>query len=475
MIESQLYNLLIIQTLGPLIGDIFKGFINENKHTLNEWITISTVLSFLSVYFLWKYKTNLYTSIRNLIKAKKAIYKLTGTIHYANKEILKHGQDNMKNINSIVHYIINVIKPEFNRKTLFHIKTKNPDGIKIYRIPERCIFKYFSSEIEIIFNKHKENLSETVTLVIKAKSYDIIDNLITNSYNYHKSTIDDIDSDNYKDYIYILKNPGATYLLYNQYNYKNKASFDNLFINKKDLLIQHLSEFKNGTSKHSFLSLLLHGKPGTGKTSIIKMMANYFNRSIIYIKLNEIKSFRSLLDIIHNKLYEIEDKCDEYKYINIGKNKIIVFEDIDACCENLIKKRGKAKNKSKKELSNYDEDSKLTFDDLLNALNGVIPNDELIFVMTTNYVEKIDNALIRPGRITLNLELNEINKDIICSMIYKYYPELDIDKIQDDITINKIIPCILENIIRNTTTYEELLKILQDTDKLEEFNSKYNN
>ena len=115
---------------------------------------------------------------------------------------MKHNYDNMKNINSIVHYIINVIKPEFKSKTLFKIKTKNPEGIKIYRVPDKCVFKFKGNELELNYRDTLDNSSQTITLIIKGPNYDIIDELIRKSYDYHKETVDDIGSNKYRDCIF---------------------------------------------------------------------------------------------------------------------------------------------------------------------------------------------------------------------------------------------------------------------------------
>lgn len=476
MIEGQIYNLLIIQTIGPIVGDVLKNIIGEHKSVLTEYITVNTLILIFSFYYSWKYFDNIKYYIRNIVNKKKVTYKLEGSIHYGEKEILKHNHTNIKNIGYVFHYIINVIKPDFTDKTTFTINTVINEKLKVYRVPHKCSFKYEGNEYEMNYSEVKDNTETKNTLFIKAKNYDIIDELLQVSYKYHKTTSDNNDVKDYNNYIYMVDSQGERYISFNKYKYKNTTSFENLFLNKKEELINHLKEFKDGNSRHKFLSLLLQGKPGTGKTSIIKMMANYFNRSIVYVKLNEIKNMKMLLNIIHSERYEVYNSCtDEYEDFIVGNNKIIVFEDIDACSEDLIKKRELKTTESKFNKRDDDEDTTLTFDDILNALNGVIPNDELIFVMTTNHVEKIDNALIRPGRITLNLALNEINKDTICLMINKYYPDIGLIDINKNIKLVSIIPCILENIINNTNSYNELINIINNKELINDYNLKYEN
>lgn len=481
MIEGQLYNLLIIQTIGPLITDVIKDLVGKHQSVLTEWVTVNTVIMLVIGYYSWKYNSDIKYFITDIFSRKKITYKIEGTVHYGDSEIMKLNGQNMKTIKHVMYYILNVIKPKFNKKTIMHVNIKSSDDdFQVYKIPNHFKFTYEGEIMILSYYEEKTDKSLTLRLNIKANNYKMIDKLIEASNQYHTDTVGNDDTVRYKNYIYMLNNQD-NYINYNQYNFKNNAVFDDLFLNNKDNLMTHLSEFKNGLSKHKFLSLLLHGKPGTGKTSIIRMMAAYFNRSVVYIKLNEVINMKTLLDIIHSQTYEISvGYNDDIKNVKIGNNKIIVFEDIDACCGELIKKRNleltkKEKDLKKQSIKNNEDKPKLTFDDVLNALNGVIPNNELIFVMTTNHIEKIDNALIRPGRITYNLALNEINKTTICKMINKYYPDIDHSQISKDVNLKEIIPCILENIIKNTGSYLELINVLNNPIKINEYNIKYEN
>ena len=65
---------------------------------------------------------------------------------------------------------------------------------------------------------------------------------------------------------------------------------------------------------------------------------------LFILKLNEIRNLATLIEIIHANIYEVECGYDNTKNITLGNNKIIVFEDIDACCEDLIKQRDESKN-----------------------------------------------------------------------------------------------------------------------------------
>ena len=67
--------------------------------------------------------------------------------------------------------------------------------------------------------------------------------------------------------------------------------------------------------------------------------------------------------------------------------------------------------------------NRLTFSGLLNALDGVASSDMRILFMTTNYVEKLDDALIRPGRIDFKQNINYCTQAQAMTLYNNFYPE----------------------------------------------------
>ena len=53
----------------------------------------------------------------------------------------------------------------------------------------------------------------------------------------------------------------------------------------------------------------------------------------------------------------------------------------------------------------------VTFSGLLNALAGVTSTEERLIFMTTNHIEKLDPALIRPGRVDLKIHIGNVTKE----------------------------------------------------------------
>src|SRR6478609_2107177 len=74
-----------------------------------------------------------------------------------------------------------------------------------------------------------------------------------------------------------------------------------------------------------------------------------------------------------------------------------------------------------------DADADITLNDFLELMDGIIEMDGRIIVMTTNCKDKIDKALLRPGRIDLDLELKPPSLSLICEIFFYMYQEHDMD------------------------------------------------
>lgn len=67
----------------------------------------------------------------------------------------------------------------------------------------------------------------------------------------------------------------------------------------------------------------------------------------------------------------------------------------------------------------------VTFSGLLNALDGVASAEERVLFMTTNHVERLDNALVRPGRVDMIVRIGEITRWQAGQFWDRFYGELD--------------------------------------------------
>ena len=229
--------------------------------------------------------------------------------------------------------------------------------------------------------------------------------------------------------------------------FESYRNFNNIFFDGKKEILTKIDYFLNNKEWYIqkgipySLGIGLHGPPGTGKTSFIKALANYTNRHIIVISLKIIKTKRELEQFFFENTYN--DK-NEKNNISFDK-KIIVFEDID-CIGEIVLDRKKKETKtrsgksSSKDTTNVNigdvlqsicdlnesgtckvmpakNDEAITLDDILNLWDGIRETPGRILIISSNHYDKLDSALIRPGRIDITHELSNTSHNTI-SEIY---------------------------------------------------------
>jgi hypothetical protein len=223
-------------------------------------------------------------------------------------------------------------------------------------------------------------------------------------------------------------------------------TFDNIYFTDKQKLIKKLNYFLNNEAVYKKkgipynLGLLFHGDPGCGKTSCIKAISNYTKRHVVEINLKQIKTCTEFVKIFNDNLMN-----DDYVP---HERKIIVLEDID-CMIDIIQSREKKDHddeKKKKDCnidllslllkttneSNKNQDKEKENDDtltlscILNTIDGVLENYGRILIITTNYVDMLDKALIRPGRIDTKIKFTKCTNKMYHDIIENYFDvELD--------------------------------------------------
>ncbi|KDP26781.1 hypothetical protein JCGZ_17939 [Jatropha curcas] len=144
------------------------------------------------------------------------------------------------------------------------------------------------------------------------------------------------------------------------------------FVKRKDF-------YKRVGKKRGYL---LYGPPGTGKSSLIAAMANYLK-----------------FDIYDLELTSLHGNSDLRRLLTATANRSkLVIEDIDCSIDLQDRQHG-----------GYDNgESQLTLSGLLNFIDGLWSScgDERITVFTTNYEDKLDPALLRTGRMDMQINMS---------------------------------------------------------------------
>jgi len=146
---------------------------------------------------------------------------------------------------------------------------------------------------------------------------------------------------------------------------------------------------------------LLYGPPGTGKSSFIQALAGELDFNIAMLNVNE----RGLTDDRLNHLLT-----------NIPQRTIVLLEDADAAFV----------NRTQVDVEGY-SGATVTFSGLLNALDGVGSAEGRIIFLTTNHVERLDEALVRPGRVDLPIRFGEATAGQMERLWDRFYADVDHD------------------------------------------------
>ena len=149
---------------------------------------------------------------------------------------------------------------------------------------------------------------------------------------------------------------------------------------------------------------LLHGPPGSGKSSFIQGLAGELDYNIAMLNLSE----HGLTDDRLNHLLTV-----------IPRRTLILLEDADAAFSN---------RRTQTDADGY-RGANVTFSGLLNALDGVASAEERILFLTTNHVERLDEALIRPGRVDMTVRFGEATRWQADHLWDRFYGDLDVDGI----------------------------------------------
>lgn len=259
-------------------------------------------------------------------------------------------------------------------------------------------------------------------------------------------------------------------------DWESTVTFENSYFQNKDEILEKINFFLNNKEWYCKkgipynLGILLYGEPGCGKTRFIKQLMNHTERHAIDIKLNDEFNFERLKSIIYNE--EIEDE-----YIIPQSKRIIIFEDIDAIGD-VIKDRDLLKNNSSssdeednvnqitrkkkkgkniiEEIQKKKNNNNLSY--FLNILDGLNECSGRIIIMTTNKIDYLDKALIRPGRIDIKINFTKCSRYDIYMMIKSFWgDDVNIEYSNINQTLeNKYTSAEVINIFRSSNDFETI-------------------
>ncbi|KAJ7125987.1 P-loop containing nucleoside triphosphate hydrolase protein [Mycena epipterygia] len=165
---------------------------------------------------------------------------------------------------------------------------------------------------------------------------------------------------------------------------------------------------------------LLHGPPGTGKTSTIYALAGALNLEIYSLSL---------------AANNVDDSFLQHAASSVPKNGIFLIEDIDCAFpsredeDDLGGPYGTVTHQMMGNMGNTMHavarpPRLVTLSGLLNVIDGVGSEEGKLFFATTNYIDRLDAALIRPGRIDRKVEYALSTTDQARALFVRFFPEV---------------------------------------------------
>ena len=277
-------------------------------------------------------------------------------------------------------------------------------------------------------------------------------------------------------------------LRFSRHDFVSNRKLDQLFFEKDKVVMERVRFFLQRKDWYDqkgmpwTLGILLHGPPGTGKTSYIKAIANESQRHIVNVNFGKIGSRKLIKKLFYDPYLEVVkgdvtsgNMTTESLYVPIEK-RIYVLEDADCLLSDVLRDRASVPQvvevpvtrgscsveqdypSNQNDFMGMDsnirpwagfeqntpkvEEDSLDLSTILNVLDGILETPGRILILTSNYPEKLDKALLRPGRIDIIAYLHNCTKRMIKGMFYNYFADdilgIDMEESEVDGLISRI-------------------------------------
>lgn len=218
---------------------------------------------------------------------------------------------------------------------------------------------------------------------------------------------------------------------------------DNIILPEKSSVVDDIEKFLDAESWYKERGIpykrgyMFKGRPGNGKTSLAIALAKYFAKDLYVMNPSG-----------------VDDAELRELFRGLTKKSILLVEDIDAT---FSKERDKKEN-----------DIKFNFSTLLNCIDGVFSKEGVIVIFTTNHPELLDEALIRKGRIDLDVNIDNPTNDSIEEYLELFFGKplhLKMDKDHQNISMSHVQEICLQNKTQPQRALKEMRQLILTNSK----------
>lgn len=206
---------------------------------------------------------------------------------------------------------------------------------------------------------------------------------------------------------------------------------------KKDTIMSDINKFVESEDWYSEVCIpykrgyCFYGPPGTGKTTLGLALANHLVRDVYCLNLNCLEDDSRLPRAI----------------VAIPANSVLLIEDIDKVFSGR---------------ENVKEGSKITFSSLLNCLDGAFYKHGLVTIITTNHLDKLDEALLRTGRIDVKMEIPRPSDSEISQYVSLFFGEPFEVKGNFELKMSDIQEICLRNSLCMEVAKQEIISLIKN-------------
>ena len=221
--------------------------------------------------------------------------------------------------------------------------------------------------------------------------------------------------------------------------HRDKRSLDSIILEQgvREAVFEDIIRFLRSEEWYRSMSIpfhrgyLFHGPPGGGKSSLAIALASALNMDMYLLNMNNLNDTR-LISLL---------SCT-------SAHSVVLLEDVDSA------------------FTNRESSGKVTFSGFLNALDGVYAKDGILLFMSTNHLDRLDPALLRPGRVDCKVYLGNASRYQQEQTFLRFFPakEAEARSFAEALTGSEISMATLQEYLLSRR--DEMHSVLKDVGSL---------